>query len=525
MIDLRKFLDCTLLAGAIAGSRYLCRSRCLYDIDSVNFALGMEHFDPSLHQPHPPGYFLYVYAARAINMLCQDANTSMVALSIAAACAAGLLIYLLTHNWFGRRAALFAGAIFLFSPLCWFHGTVALTYIVEMFFSGLVGYLCWHAYTGEGLMLLPAAAALGIAAGFRPSSMLFLGPLWLLSLYRARVWIKAGAALLLSLTVLAWGVPMVHAAGGLHAYVSALTALWNLVPGKQSFKTVFFIMSFARAATILGIGALCFGCASLLILRPSHPADSLGRDKKVFIWTWMGPGLLFFTFVFLNFVNSGYLLVLSPPAFAWLGHRASLWYTQYRRGRRLRATLIAGAALANTAVFLFAPFYCSFREVRNFEAQLTDTVASLRRRFDPEQTLIVGFDSHFLGYRHAAYYLPEFLTVQYPAVPLRSGPRIFAVRGHRTELLSAVPASRFRQFVLFPLPSGREYKDYVDLQKARFPAGLLHTAVGKPEFVTGTASDLGYLFHGALSRAIGCIRCITTAAMPVYWRSHQAAAS
>ena len=27
----------------------------LEDIDSINFALGLRHFDPALHQPHPPG--------------------------------------------------------------------------------------------------------------------------------------------------------------------------------------------------------------------------------------------------------------------------------------------------------------------------------------------------------------------------------------------------------------------------------------------------------------------------------------
>jgi hypothetical protein len=36
-----------------------------------------------------------------------------------------------------------------------------------------------------------------------------------------------------------------------------------------------------------------------------------------------GPGLLFFTFIYLNFVNSGYLLVLTPPLFAWVRKTAS----------------------------------------------------------------------------------------------------------------------------------------------------------------------------------------------------------
>src|SRR5882672_2279551 len=32
----------------------------LEDWDSINFALGLRAFDPALHQPHPPGYPVYM---------------------------------------------------------------------------------------------------------------------------------------------------------------------------------------------------------------------------------------------------------------------------------------------------------------------------------------------------------------------------------------------------------------------------------------------------------------------------------
>src|SRR4029453_15967999 len=32
----------------------------LEDLDSMNFALGVRDFDPSKHQPHPPGYPVYI---------------------------------------------------------------------------------------------------------------------------------------------------------------------------------------------------------------------------------------------------------------------------------------------------------------------------------------------------------------------------------------------------------------------------------------------------------------------------------
>ena len=96
------------------------------------------------------------------------------------------MIFLLTRLWYGRGPAVLSVLLFLISPLCWFHGTVALTYIVEAFFSALVGYLCWKVYTGKTGYAVAASIAFAVAAGFRPSSALLLGPLWLVSVCRTQ---------------------------------------------------------------------------------------------------------------------------------------------------------------------------------------------------------------------------------------------------------------------------------------------------------------------------------------------------
>src|SRR5216684_2738586 len=102
----RRSLECALLVAAVVLTRILFRSHYLYDIDSVNFALALDHFDPTVYQPHPPGYFLYVMLGRLVNGIFNDANAALVAVSIAASAAAVILIYGLTESWFGRRAAL-----------------------------------------------------------------------------------------------------------------------------------------------------------------------------------------------------------------------------------------------------------------------------------------------------------------------------------------------------------------------------------------------------------------------------------
>ena len=124
----------------------------------------------------------------------------------------------------------------------------------------------------------------------------------------------------------------------------------------------------------------------------------------------------------------------------------------------------------------------------------------------------MGFDSHFLGYRHAGYYLPEYLTLQFPEVPLASTTGVFAMRHQDTRLVSRLGMGSYRSFLLFPLPSSdKEYLTYMQRVRARFPPGELHvTVLNGREFLTGPVSALPVLFpntvvlginHGPATRA------------------------
>jgi len=484
-----------ILIVVTALTRFVFRSRYLYDIDSVNFALALKRFDPSVHQPQPPGYFLYVCLGRLLNLMFHDANAALVAMSILFSCGLMAAVYTLADNWFGPRAAPFAGLIFVFSPLAWFHGTVALTYIVEAFFSSLIGFLCWRIYIGSKRFILPGAIVLGIAAGFRPSSLLLLGPLLIFSILNSTPRQIAEGIGALSLTLLAWFIPMLQICGRA-AYFSSLGSLWLTVPSRTMVFNSSLANSFARAAVVVGIYFLCFGCAAILPFTGLPQAASLDRRKGVFSVVWVAPGLLFFTFVYLKFVNSGYLLILVPPVCAWMGMWVSTWYSNLRFSKTLKILTIAGCASINALVFIYAPVYCSYLEVRRFEAELESVIDAVPQIASPRDTVIVGFDSHFLGYRHAGYYLPDYLTVQFPEVELASGMRIFAMKYRDTRLTNGLNTSALRQFVMFPLPIGdREYSGYMAKMRARFPAGALNTVErGGHEFSMGPVADLRFLF-------------------------------
>ena len=492
--------DCAWLALAVAVSRYLFRTESPYLLDSINFILGVNEFDPTRHQPHPPGYYLYIQGARLLQFVWSDPHTALVALSILASCGAVVLVYLLSLQWFGRRAALFSGLLFVASPLCWFHGGVALVYIVEMFFSALVGLLCWRNAESRGKSAFSSAVALGLAAGVRQSSIVFLGPLWLFSLRRAGAARIAAACALLAATLLAWMLPMAAASGGGEQYWDALADLWNRAAGQG--LTAGSIASkmwpvVSRALCVAVVYVLIFATAAPLPLMRPMPGG-FDSPKRLFAAVWIAPGLLFFVLIFMRLINGGYLLVLIPPVMAFLGAQAAEWFEESQSAGRGRLAVVGVFVALNIAAFLFTPTYFSYSHVRTDARETIGIERALRGAAPPENTLIVGFDDHMHGARHAGYYFPEYLSIECPGSATERGVRIVAMRQGNTEILQSLPAGPYQRFVLFPPRPSPADSPNLSTAREAFPPGALRVEkVGGYEVVTGSVRDLHYLFPEA----------------------------
>ncbi|MGC2163706.1 MAG: hypothetical protein WA634_17495, partial [Silvibacterium sp.] len=337
---------------------------------------------------------------------------------------------------------------------------------------------------------------LGISAGVRPPSLLFLAPLLLLSLRHVTLKRRLLACTVLLLTLVAWFVPMIVASGGLKAYFGALFTLWHMVPGKKTVFNSSPATSIARAVTIVFIYLLIFGAASIAPFAAKYCKIPVDRQKKWFTLVWIAPALCFFTLIFLKFVNSGYLLILLAPASLWLGFWISEWYAHAALGKPLKIALIVACAAVNTLIFLDSPLYCSYSQVRHFEAEIRSIQTALPQIGPANSTLIVSFDSHFLGFRHAGYYLPDYLNVEYPEVKFNNGTRAFAMQGRDTRLLEQLPVASYSRFVLFPLPGNADrYPEYLKTVEKKLPAHDLQTIrLNGHNFVTGPIADLPFLF-------------------------------
>src|SRR5438309_10064890 len=99
-------------------------SRLLYDQDSVQFALALEKYDVYLHQPHPPGYFLYVMLGKMMNIFFHYANTSFLVLSLIGSGLTVVAVYYLGLASFVVERGLWSVAFALRSSVLWRCGVV-----------------------------------------------------------------------------------------------------------------------------------------------------------------------------------------------------------------------------------------------------------------------------------------------------------------------------------------------------------------------------------------------------------------
>ena len=81
-------LSAALLFFGLATLFALTRSHWLDDWDSVNFAFALDDFDVVHHQPHPPGYPLYVAAGKLIHRVVAGHAAALTLVSALAGAAA-----------------------------------------------------------------------------------------------------------------------------------------------------------------------------------------------------------------------------------------------------------------------------------------------------------------------------------------------------------------------------------------------------------------------------------------------------
>jgi 4-amino-4-deoxy-L-arabinose transferase-like glycosyltransferase len=407
----------TALLIFVAATRWLLAPRHLFYFDSANFALALEHFNPALHQPQPPGYPLFVAFTRCLHVWVARPETVFLIAGLLTGFAALFLLRALAADLFGQTAGLFAAALLASDPAFWFGGLTNEIRIFLALIAAGVGLLAWRAATRpqEPAWLYGAFASLGIAAGFRFELPALLTPLVVWAWFRGsrRAGTLALGVLLTAATALPWLVFTIATVGGPRRYAEVL---WQYVNSQFEGSSAVFGAAapsarhmFAMATVWSLFGAIVWLWAIPFVVRRAAP----GRDRLAFLGLALLPPFLFSAFIHIGdpdqalasvtilcAIGGGVLAALRP---AWTGRQ------------------LAAAATAIVAVhswFFFRPpsglarasSYKAVAAVDRMTDGALDAISALR---GSGPVTIVDYGSA-VAFRQLEYYFPDDYVVVLP---------------------------------------------------------------------------------------------------------------
>ncbi|MGB9589717.1 MAG: hypothetical protein ACPL68_02415 [Candidatus Hydrothermia bacterium] len=307
-----------LYAGLFALLTWISRvpflSRYLWHFDSGNMALGLYEFNLAKHQPHPPGYIIFMGVAKAFHFLLGDANLALVSASVLFSGIAVGLIYLFGKKFFGEKVGLWAGVFLALNPDFWLHGEVALVYSAGAFGGILVAFVSWfmvrYRASLRPMHAILVGLAIGLVGGLRQSDLFLLAPLWGYAFWRAgreNIAFLLWGALGMAVGIFAWSVPLYllspegSPAGQLIGSARD-TSLFFGAPLKNHLRMVILLCLF----TLLALGPA--GAILLLIPWKFRPTRAtLGKDDIILLMLWVIPSVLFFALI--HFTNPGHMFL------------------------------------------------------------------------------------------------------------------------------------------------------------------------------------------------------------------------
>ena len=305
-----------VLAFPNLGTRYS------YDWDSSQFARGAQHFDVALHQPHPPGYPLWILAMRGLMTFSSHPYGAQVLLAFLFTLAALIFFRSFARELLGQNVGRAATALLAFSPLVLVYAITPLNYAVDLFASCAIAWFAARLWTGQHRWAIPACAFAGVTAGFRPSGVTLLLPLLAIAMLRcARK--EPAFALLGALTGLlchaSWYIPTAMLTGGFRA-LSALNSAQFL--SSVAATSVFFgappmvhLTMLAEVTIYFALALAAFAVPLMVSFREKHaPVRESIRPawaNSTFFALWLAPNLAFLYVIHCG--KPGYVLLSLPP--------------------------------------------------------------------------------------------------------------------------------------------------------------------------------------------------------------------
>ncbi|GEM_PF-375390 len=440
-------------------SRWPFMGKILYHWDSVNFAFSLQEFDVAKGQPHVPGYPLYVLLARGVNLIFQDAQLTLVTISLLSTGLAVAGLYLLGCLMFNRFIGLLGALFLLTSPLFWFYGDIALPHTLDTFAVISVAWLFYHVMAGRTEFVIPAAMWLALAGGMRPQTEVFLAPLTLYALGNylfiarqssaekmwgfSKVHLKTlGIALLIFVAVnLVWFIPLLWLSGGYTRYFEIMARF------SDEFQTTTSVFKGAgwvglrrniiklTLYTFYGWGLplipVVLASVKMLFNLKSMPWQNLKTEKRFwFLLCWIAPSLGYYLLIHMGqqglvFVYLPALMLISAISLSYLlglnlETDFGFWLDSQNPKFLWPQIAIVVLVISNGLIFPAMPMYplgtervklLTWDTLHQHDTFYQARFEAVPSQFSPANTLLLASE-----WRFPQYYLPQYKLLQYKLI-------------------------------------------------------------------------------------------------------------
>ena len=411
----------------IALSRLLAAARTMWDWDEVLFCQALGDFDVTLHHPHPPGFPVFIAAARLVRFAVEDDFRALQAVSVASSMLLFPVMLLFCRELRLRfPTALVASSLCCFFPSVWFYGGTAFSDVTSLaLVTGACAWLLWGCRSFGAY--IAGVILLALAIGVRSQNLLVgLVPLLLSTRFRLR---ERGRVVLtaavLCITII--GVSYAAAAiatGSWEMYRAAIAHHGEYIRRVDSFLSPtrlplwhlfdrFFLRQYQWAAGGIVVSLLVLGSLVQCVRkRELQPAVALAIFAPFCLFAWL---------MLDRFSINRFAIGYSPP-FAILAadglSRLARWLSQ--RFGRFSETAIE-SLLGITLVASFAAW--NLPALHTVRTTVSPTVAALEwirtNELAGETTLYVG-QSMVQFVEHALPGVPFVVAANEHALPLRA---------------------------------------------------------------------------------------------------------
>ncbi|GMT41846.1 MAG: hypothetical protein IEMM0002_0257 [bacterium] len=139
------------------------------DQDGVNFLLGLESYDVVRHQPHFPGYPVYILAGKIFNNIIAAPEWALIALSVFSGVASISLMARMTGRYYGYGTGLICAAAFAFNTVFFEFSHKIFSEIPALTLLLTAVYTLDDPKTSGGKNFFTAGVFLGLMLGIRLS--------------------------------------------------------------------------------------------------------------------------------------------------------------------------------------------------------------------------------------------------------------------------------------------------------------------------------------------------------------------